>query len=261
MPIGNGLNYGFSSMALYGGDAGDVFVSNILGSLSATIKGDLKPTVGGAAGFPIAVREGRSSGELSITIKEKPDTLEKILNTGTVTDATSASYTVSDVRGSTISDLVFAEKSGGSPVKATYIVTATADDAISVSYINENGTFGPVAVTAISSTAKDVGSLDIQVSLASGQLTVGDVGEFSLAFATNGKMIAVPQVKVNQEFALVTYTAPGGSNDRVNVYNFPRVSFAGCDVMLTDDDMSDVELTGMILAPDNGGSIFTRSIL
>ena len=149
MGLQDGLKFGFGAMALYGED--NIFRSDIVGSFTGAVKGDLAPTMGGASGFPIAAREKRASGEISLTLRENPTALEQAINNGTITEAKAFDGTVRNVKGTSVSTLTFTAKAGETALGGYYDIMATGNDAISVQYINENGrSNAAIAVSTIS---------------------------------------------------------------------------------------------------------------
>lgn len=261
--MNNGLYFSFGSVGVKD-DKVIVGLAHITGALSAGINTPLVKSMGGGSSFPVAARPGRSEGELTLTLNQRPPWVDELLNDGSDTDtaaaAAAAAGTITNVKGNTLAGkLTVAVKSGAKPAPGVYQVTAESASSVKVVAVTSNG-IQELTVSALTSSPKDIGSTGLTIA-SSGNLTATNAASFEVTPAHGGiTTITVPQVKRSKEYSLVCYSAPGAASDNIEVIEIPRVMFSGADFSFTDNEpgANGLELTGVILAPNDGGSVFTR---
>ena len=243
--------------------------SRITGSLTADISAPLVDTMGGASSFSSGARQGRSSGELTVALNERPTWVDRLLNEGnqdnTAASASSNVGTVANVVGSALAaKLDPGVATGASPVGGKFTVTATGAAAVNIDYVTPTGA-GSVALSALGTTGQSIAQTGVELaaSSASPAFTVGNVAVFEVVPAHDGiAIIRIPQVRRGQEYELIAYSAPGGVSDVVETVTFPRVMFAGAGYTLTDNEPSNgIEITGKVLAPADGSEVMIRESL
>jgi len=261
--MNNGLYFSFGSVALKKAKL-IVGLSHITGALSAAISAPLVKTMGGGTSYPVAARSGRSEGEVTLTLNQRPVWVDELLNDGTKTDTTAAGTAsagaLTNVKGSTMaSKLTLAVKSGAKPAPGYYQITATGPAAVKVTAATANG-IDEVTVSGLTSNPKDIGQTGLTLA-ASSNLVTDNAVSFEVVPAHGGiATITIPQVRASAEYELICYSAPGGVQDNIEQITIPRIVFAGADFTFTDNELGStgVEITGAILAPNDGGSVFTR---
>ena len=243
--------------------------SRIVGNLTADISTPLVETMGGAASFSTGARQGRGTGDLTVTLNERPAFIDRLLNEGSQVDTAAAGSatagTITDAVGSGLAaKLVVEPKSGADPFPGAFTVTATGAAALRVEWVGAGGA-GSVDLASVGTSPLDIGNtgMTIEASTASPSFTVDNVAVFEVAPAHGGIVtISIPQVRRGKSYGLIAYSAPGGDGDKMETVSFPNVVFAGASYTLTDNEPSNgVELTGKVLAPADGGSVMVRESL
>ena len=266
---GVGLMFGFASIGLFQKNV-IVGMSQITGSFSAEVSPELVSTMGGAANFPIAARRGRASGEGSIVLHERPSWIETSLLGGNATNTAAASAAsvdeaITNLIGTSMTTALAATGSANlkDRIRCEVVAESTADN-VTVKVVGSGGAYEFNGVS-LTETAVEVGNTGLMLALQSGQnlSTEGDSCYFSIAPAHGGlSVVEVPQVQSGQEYEVRAYSARGGQADAIYEYVFPRVAIGGANISMTDvDNPGDIELAIVVLAPSDGGSIYSRRIL
>ena len=254
--------FGFGSIGIIHESNGVIGVSDITGSITINLQASIQKTTGGLASYPVSARLGRTEPEVTVVLNERPGWLEEIVNEANKKTVDSPSeISLKNAKGSSMSAVVIAPKAGQTVLEGTYIVTATDTDDITIKRIGPHPV-ATVPVETLSTNAKDVDALGVTVKKGNGDLNAGDVGVADITFGFNTDEYSIPQVRKGEEYQVKAYSAKGGNPDSVNILDCPRVMFGGANMVLTDNEPSNgVEISGSLLAPKDGSSIYTRKIL
>ena len=238
----------------------------LTGALTANISGELLPVVGGGASLPVEAVKGRSDGALTLTLNERPEWIDIIVNDMVKTAISSHSYGLTNVSGTTLADDIDVElKSGGSvtPKLGAYMFRATGTDSLEVTLVNGDGST-VYTVTALGTQAKDIGTdtnLTVKLS-AAGSIDADGVGTSAVLFLSYGGTEAASYaLPVNQQthyVRLITYTPKRGPGHSVRGHDFAKVALTGSPVMLTDNESLTTEITGIVLEPGGGVAAYRR---
>ena len=111
----------------------------------------------------------------------------------------------------------------------------------------------------------DTYSSGLELTVASGEtLTDKEVGVADVTYsgtAATGSIIQLPVASPNKNYEMRVLTATGNTDDKFNLYVFPKTTFSGANIMSTDNETPTVELAGRVLAPDNGRYFGTRHVV
>ena len=259
------LVYGFGAMGILTLGDDVVGFDNITGSFTANISGDLLPVVGGAASMPISAVKGRSDGAMSITLNDRPEWVEEVVNGMDKTAVTANDFALSDVNGSIKDKLTAAAKASETPVAGAYMIRVTATDSVDVTAITGGGLVDTHTV-AVSTTAADVGSSNVTLELAAADsLKDEDIGASALltiGHSSNNAVVYTLQTIHKTVYSRVLFfTAAGGPDQNVRVHDFAKVALTGAPAMATDNELQTTEITGIILDPMNGTRSYREHVL
>ena len=259
--------YGFGAMGIMTMNDDIVGFDNITGSFTANISGDLLPVVGGAASMPISAVKGRSDGAMSITLNDRPDWIEEVVNGMEKTSISGNDFTLSDVNGSIKDKLTAESVATETPVAGVYMIKVLSATSVSVTTITGGGIVGTETVTAIDEpTAKAIGSSSVALKLsAANSLKDTDIGATALLTiahsSNNAVSYVLPTAHKTVYSRVLFFTAAGGPDQDVRVHDFAKVALTGAPPMATDNELQTTEINGIILDPMNGTRSYRETIL
>ena len=244
-------------------------IADVTGALTIDLTTPLVKTTGGATSYPVAARSGRGEGELSLTLNQRPPWVDVLLNEGTEakTDANAdaAAGPVTDVKGTTLAakltPAIIADKS---TFYGLYQLTRTAATKLQGKVVGPKGTIEIPEVTLAANAAKELPGTGVQITASSLAFAEGAVVNFDVLPPHGGiSKIEIPQIRVGKQYELVAFSTLGGSDDNLEKLVVPQAVFAGASDKLTDNEpgSNGVEITGTLLAPNDGGPIFRREII
>ena len=254
------LAFGIGSLALR--DAGRIVAySKSPGMLFADVSQEPIATKGGASPFPIGASGGQSSGELTITLNERPEWVESLLSSSVPSQNQAAAGTIERkiIAGSSLQEtfptsITFRPLTAGTPpAVGEYQLEALSGNRIKITAITAKGTFimpNLDAPTSGNPLIIRIAPPNVEIIIPARTYTEGDAIAYRVGADTRHmhNRLDVGNAPNLREFELLVYTLSSKKDRIVYEYDFPRVVLTTAPIRASAGRNMSARLEGFILA-------------